>query len=687
MDWFGAHKRPLPFRETRDPYKIWVSEILAQQTRIAAMLPFYQRFVERFPAVGNLADAPLDDVLALWAGMGYYARARNLHAAARVVRDQYGGVLPDTAEALRALPGIGAYTAGAIASIAFGLPEPAIDGNVRRVYARLFADGDGSAAEAWVRSLMSGAMEAGHSPGEITEALMELGALVCLPQTPRCAECPLEPECKAKRTNTIGRFPIRPVKKEKSVEYRDIVAVNDENRRYLMRKRTESILRGMLEFPEQTTLNRDGFTVTDAEPWIEAEHIFTHRVWRMRGYRARVAPPSQDALPDGYRWVSVAEMETLAIPGAMRAFVTALKTAERARRWRLLLGAEAVGGEAPAGDDANMDAALRAVYDGQNFSYGPDGGRKSSKNVAGWVDIIQREFPEEAVNVMINDAIGRHNIESLLLRPNALRAAPRDAHTAAFLLRNRSKIPRESREAARQIVRAVTDEMRRKLELKLHSAAAGTLNRRARGIAPGAVDWHGTIRKNLGRYNAQTRVITPDRFLFFERGQRRAPYELWIFVDQSASMAHSAMTAVTAAAVLAGVPALRTKLFAFDTEVTDLCGGIDDPVETLFQLRFTGGTDIANALQYVANHVTQPQRTALLVVSDLQDGGEPEHAAAQFLSLTQSGIKNAVLMPCSAGGALPKNGLAAQISAEAGTLCAAAAPDALPDVVARLLSR
>jgi A/G-specific adenine glycosylase len=178
---------------------------------------------------------------------------------------------------------------------------------------------------------MSGAMEAGHSPGEVTEALMELGALVCLPKTPRCAGCPLEAECKARHNQETDRYPIRPVKKEKSIEYRDIMIAKDENGRYLMRKREESILHGMIEFPDETALLRDGFTVTKAECLTEAEHIFTHRIWRMRGYRANITLPSAEGtrlLPEGYLWASRAEMDGLAVPGAMRPFVNALAEGE-----------------------------------------------------------------------------------------------------------------------------------------------------------------------------------------------------------------------------------------------------------------------------------------------------------------------------------------------------------------------
>lgn len=287
------------------------------------MLPFYERFIRRFPTIRDLADAPLDDVLTLWAGMGYYARARNLHHAAQIVRDQYGGVLPDTAEELRRLPGIGEYTAGAIASIAFGREEPAVDGNVRRVYARLFIAEDTAPAADWVRQCMvQASREEGAAAGAITEALMELGALVCLPKGARCGQCPLEMECKAKQNDAVSRYPIKSEKAKKIVEIKDILIDQDENGQYLLRKRTERLLHKMYEFPDETTLYVDGFAVEKLELWLETEFVFTHRVWRMKGWRTRVTDPVP--LPEEYGRFSKEELGKLAIPAAMKAFVEVL---------------------------------------------------------------------------------------------------------------------------------------------------------------------------------------------------------------------------------------------------------------------------------------------------------------------------------------------------------------------------
>ena len=188
---YRRHRRDLPWRNTRDPYAIWICEIMAQQTRLETMRPYWERWMARFPTVRALARAPLDNVLALWAGLGYYRRARNLHAAARVIVERHGGVFPDDAEAIAALPGIGRYTTGAIASIAFGRRLPVLDGNVRRVLARL--SGETADAALWARAEE---LVPADAPGDFNQGLMDLGATVCAPRTPRCGGCPMKGFCR-----------------------------------------------------------------------------------------------------------------------------------------------------------------------------------------------------------------------------------------------------------------------------------------------------------------------------------------------------------------------------------------------------------------------------------------------------------------------------------------------------------
>jgi A/G-specific adenine glycosylase len=215
LAWYDAHARDLPWRRTRDPYAIWVSEIMLQQTRVDTVIPYYGRFLARFPTAGVLADAPLDDVLAQWSGLGYYRRARLLHEGARAVVREHAGQVPRDAEARRSLPGIGRYTAGAIGSIAFDLPEPIVDGNVARVIARLCAIRTPLGARDTERALWSEAeqLAEGERPGALNQALMELGAMVCTPVSPACERCPIAERCAARLSGEVDELPVAAPKK------------------------------------------------------------------------------------------------------------------------------------------------------------------------------------------------------------------------------------------------------------------------------------------------------------------------------------------------------------------------------------------------------------------------------------------------------------------------------------------
>ncbi len=216
--WFRAGHRDLPWRKTREPYRVWISEIMLQQTRVEVVVPYYERFVVRFPTAHALAAAPLDDVLAAWAGLGYYRRARQLQAAAALVVRDHGGVLPADETALRALPGIGRYTAGAIRSIAFGQAAPIVDGNVARVLSRLFALPGGPGEAAWEKRLwtLAAALVPAANPSAFNQGLMELGATVCTPRSPGCDSCPLARFCKAHATGREEAYP--PAKQRAKVE-------------------------------------------------------------------------------------------------------------------------------------------------------------------------------------------------------------------------------------------------------------------------------------------------------------------------------------------------------------------------------------------------------------------------------------------------------------------------------------
>jgi len=247
LAWFDAHKRDLPWRGVGDPYAVWISEVMLQQTRAAFVAPYYRRWMERFPDGGALADADLEEVLRLWRGLGYYARARNAHRCARQVRDEHGGEFPPSAAGLRALPGIGPYTAAAVASIAFREAVPAVDGNVRRVVARLFDLPDPSLAQ--VRDLAAELMDRTR-PGDFNEAMMELGATVCTPRSPKCGACPLAAGCRARAAGTVAERPLRRRRGPVPTRTWDVqVAVSPRGRALVVRRPREGLLGGMWEFP------------------------------------------------------------------------------------------------------------------------------------------------------------------------------------------------------------------------------------------------------------------------------------------------------------------------------------------------------------------------------------------------------------------------------------------------------
>jgi A/G-specific adenine glycosylase len=247
LAFFDGSARDLPWRRQRDPYGIWISEVMAQQTRIDTVVPYWQRWMERFPDLHALAEAPLDDVLKQWEGLGYYSRARNLHAAAQVVRERHAGSLPGSAAALRELPGIGDYTAGAVASMAWGEAAPAVDGNVRRVLSRLLDEPSPPAAQL---QSVAAALVPPDRPGDFNQALMELGSLVCTPRTPRCDECPVRAHCSARANGTQLDRPRRVAKKTTpSYDVATLILRRPCGRVLLVRRPADGLLAGMWTFP------------------------------------------------------------------------------------------------------------------------------------------------------------------------------------------------------------------------------------------------------------------------------------------------------------------------------------------------------------------------------------------------------------------------------------------------------
>jgi A/G-specific adenine glycosylase len=338
LAWYDRARRALPWRDCGDPYRVWVSEVMLQQTQVATVIPYYERFVARFPTLEALARASEDDVLGLWAGLGYYARARNLLKAARAVRPLGG--LPDRFEDLLGLPGFGRYTAGAVASIAFGRRVPCVDGNVTRVLARLWAVGGdpkkGRAARA-IGDVAARLVPPGR-PGDFNQALMELGATVCVPDAPRCPECPLRRLCRARARGLEGRIP--PRRSARSEPVAAVIGVCLERGRVLIARRAEGRrFAGLWELPggrvepgesDEEALAREFREEVGLEIAVGAElavirHVYTRFRVRLRAFEVRrlsgVARPLESAET---RWVRLADLDRYAFPAANRKLIARL---------------------------------------------------------------------------------------------------------------------------------------------------------------------------------------------------------------------------------------------------------------------------------------------------------------------------------------------------------------------------
>ncbi|NLV39976.1 MAG: A/G-specific adenine glycosylase [Candidatus Hydrogenedentes bacterium] len=342
LAWFQAEARDLPFRGTTDPYAVWVSEIILQQTRVDQGTPYYNRFVAAFPTVEALAAAPEEAVLKLWEGLGYYSRARNLHAAARMVCEQHGGRFPETAAQLRMLPGIGPYTAAAVASIAFGERVAVLDGNVKRVLARLFALDDCIDDPATERELwrLAQTLVPPRGPGDFNQAMMELGARVCTPRAPACMACPVASECRA---HAEGREAELPVRKPKAATplHEIVTAVIERDGCFLVGRRPHGgMLGGLWEFPGGKVEKGEDHALALARECREelgvevcagglvacVRHAYTHFRIVMSVYRCAITAGEPAALAHTeLRWVSPEAFDTLAFPKANHKFLPLLR--------------------------------------------------------------------------------------------------------------------------------------------------------------------------------------------------------------------------------------------------------------------------------------------------------------------------------------------------------------------------
>ena len=328
LPWFFAHKRDLPWRKDREPYHIWVSEIMLQQTRVEAVKGYYQRFLSQLPTIESLAHAEDEQLHKLWEGLGYYSRVRNLKKAAVMICDEFGGVFPEAYDSIIRLPGIGAYTAGAISSIAFDQPTPAVDGNVLRVYTRLMADPSVIDDPAFKKLVCNQLAEIyPEEAGDFTQALMELGATVCVPNgKPSCDRCPCNKLCKAYEKGTQQQFPVKASKKQRKLDEKTVLIMRCDGAYALIKRPAKGLLAGLWQFPDlpgklsaEQVLERlesQGVIVRDVLRTVEKNHIFTHVEWDMRGVYLELTERSGE-----YTWMTPEMVRNeAAIPTAFRQF-------------------------------------------------------------------------------------------------------------------------------------------------------------------------------------------------------------------------------------------------------------------------------------------------------------------------------------------------------------------------------
>lgn len=330
LQWYEREARDLPWRRTNDPYAIWISEIMLQQTRVEAVKDYFIRFTQELPTVQALAEVSEERLMKLWEGLGYYTRARNLQKAARILTERFNGKLPASYTALLSLPGIGEYTAGAVASEAFDLPVPAVDGNVLRIMARILEDSS-DISDIKIKRIYKEKLREiypCHDCGKFTQSLMELGATVCIPKgTPKCALCPVSALCKAYQNGTQANLPVKSPKKTRRIEEKTILLLLYGDRVALRKRPGKGLLASLWEFPnidgfadrEQITelLSHWEITPQCVEHFILSRHIFTHVEWKMDSYLIQCP----DTVADELVWVTAHELETeFALPSAFRPF-------------------------------------------------------------------------------------------------------------------------------------------------------------------------------------------------------------------------------------------------------------------------------------------------------------------------------------------------------------------------------
>lgn len=332
LHWYDNSARSLPWRSDTSPYRVWVSEIMLQQTRVGAVTERFERFIQELPSVTALAQAEEEKLMKLWEGLGYYSRARNMQKAARVMMERYGGRFPSAYEDILSLPGIGKYTAGAVASIAFGVPVPAVDGNVLRVFSRLTASREDIGRPEVKETVgdMIRKIIPGNRPGEFNQALMELGAIICVPSgAPLCSRCPVTEFCSGYKQGVADSLPCKTAKRARRRERRTVFLIISSRGVALRRRPDRGLLAGLWEFPcEPGWLSQEmaglalrgwGVLANRVATSVNAFHVFTHVEWEMKGV---AADSDAEALPESWRWADTRALrETIAVPSAFRAYL------------------------------------------------------------------------------------------------------------------------------------------------------------------------------------------------------------------------------------------------------------------------------------------------------------------------------------------------------------------------------
>lgn len=328
LKWFDENQRQMPWRETKNPYYIWLSEVMLQQTQVNTVRPYFNAFIERFPTIEALSTTNEEDVLKYWEGLGYYSRVRNFHEAVKEVHNKYNGKVPDDPESFQSLKGVGPYTNAAVMSIVHNHPLPAVDGNVLRVWSRLTCN-DADIAQPKTKKLFEKELQpfVETKSGDFNQAMMELGATICTPKKPICILCPVQKHCEAFAEGVVSELPVKKKKiKKKTIDY-DVLYITNREGQILIRKRDTKLLNGMWEFPmfeQDTSIDAiedelDAVITIENEPVIQTKHVFTHMTWNMKVYKAYM---QKENIKPPYKWMNKNEKDTLSFSTSMTKIFT-----------------------------------------------------------------------------------------------------------------------------------------------------------------------------------------------------------------------------------------------------------------------------------------------------------------------------------------------------------------------------